>query len=263
VGADAIPEFHWREHGRGEAVLLLHGLVGQVDHWEPTVHALGEVARAMALELPIFHPALPEASIPELVRYVLGFLDRRGISRAVVGGNSLGGHVALGLTLAHRDRVAGLILAGSSGLFERGFTQGVPHRPKAEWVRGKMEEIFFDPTFVTPAWVDQVTRIVTAPPSAMRVLRFARAAKRHNLEDLLPGICVPTLIVWGREDHITPPDVAERFHALIPDSTLVFLPRCGHAPMIERPQAFNLVVKAWLLETRLRRAPRPAMAGAA
>ena len=66
-----------------------------------------------------------------------------GIPRAVVGGNSLGGHVALELALSCPDRVSGLILAGSSGLFERGFSRGVPRRPTAEYVRAKLEEVVY------------------------------------------------------------------------------------------------------------------------
>ncbi len=262
MGENAYPEYRWRERGQGESVLLLHGLMGQIDHWESSVHTLGEVSRAIALELPIFHPALPEPSIAELRRYVRCFLMALEIPRAVVGGNSLGGHVALELALTHPERVSGLILAGSSGLFERGYTRGVPHRPSSEYVREKMQEIFYDPTLVTPAWVEEVRRVVTAPPSARRVLRFARDAKRHTLEAQLPHIRVPTLIVWGKEDRITPPEVAERFHALIPDSRMVFLTNCGHVPMLERPDAFNGVVSAWLEETSHRRVREEATAGA-
>ncbi|MCI0372291.1 MAG: alpha/beta fold hydrolase [candidate division NC10 bacterium] len=256
------PEYRWRERGHGESVVLLHGLMGQMDHWERSVQALGEVCRAIALELPIFHPALPEASIAELSSYVHRFLDALAIPRAVVGGNSLGGHIALALALTHPERVSGLILTGSSGLFERGFTRGVPHRPSSEYVREKMEEIFFDPTLVTPVWVEEVRRVVTTPPSAMRVLRFAQAAKRHTLEERLPHIRMPTLLVWGAQDRITPPEVAERFHALIPDSRLVFLANCGHVPMLEQPTAFSVAARAWLEETSRRRARWEATAGA-
>jgi pimeloyl-ACP methyl ester carboxylesterase len=249
------PEFRWLERGEGEPVVLLHGLMGRMDHWEETLESLGDVFRAIALSLPILEHDMPEASIEGIGRYVARFLDALDIPRAVMGGNSLGGHVALHLALAHQERVSGLILTGSSGLFERGFTRGVPHRPSGEYVRERMEEIFFDARLVTPEWVESVRRTVTTPASALRVLRFARAAKRHNIEDRLGHISVPTLLVWGRNDRITPPEIAERFHALLPDSRLRFLPRCGHAPMLEQPDAFNEVVAEWLTETRARRAP--------
>lgn len=258
---EVCPKFRWLERGEGEPVVLLHGLMGRMDHWEETLEALGGVCRPIALSLPILEEDMPEASIEEVGRYVIRFLDALDIPRAVVGGNSLGGHVALEMALSHRDRVSGLVLTGSSGLFERTFTRGVPHRPGEVYVRQRMEEIFFDPRLVTPEWVESVRRTVTTPASARRVLRFARAAKRHNIEGRLAGISAPALLVWGKDDRITPSGVAERFQALLPDSRLTFLPCCGHAPMLEQPDAFNEAVAEWLMETRDRRSA--AVAGVA
>lgn len=250
---DDEPEFRWLERGAGEPLVLLHGLMGQMHHWESVLEGLEGGYRPIALSLPIFHHDLREASVDGLVGYVLRFLDALDLSRALIGGNSLGGHVALRLALDHGERVSGLVLTGSSGLFERGFSSGVPHRPDRTWVRRKMEEVFFDPALVTEGWVEDVHHVITTPASALRVLRFARSARRDNLEDRLAEIRVPTLLVWGREDRITPLEVAERFRALIPDAQLWHLSRCGHAPMLERPEAFAEVVDDWLEGTRSRR----------
>ena len=257
---DICRKFRWLERGEGEPVVLLHGLMGRMDHWEAALDALAGVCRPIALSLPILEQDMPEASIEEVGRYVVRFLDALDIQRAVVGGNSLGGHVALEMALSHPERVSGLILTGSSGLFERTFTRGVPHRPSEAYVRQKMEEIFFDSRLVTPEWVESVRRTVTTPASALRVLRFARAAKRHNIEGRLARISAPALLVWGEDDRITPPEVAERFQALLPDSSLIFLPCCGHAPMLEQADAFNEAVADWLMDTRDRRGA--AVAGA-
>ena len=254
MDAKTSPEFRWLERGEGDAVVLLHGLMGAMEHWEPQLEALGEMCRVVAPSLPIFDPALAGPSVPELGRHVVRLLDELRIDHAVVGGNSLGGHVALEIALRHPDRVTGVILTGSSGLFERGFTRNVPHVPTADYVRAKMEEVFYDPALVTPEWVAAVRRVLTTRATALRVVQFARAAKRHNVEPALPRIDVPTLLVWGKDDRITPPDVAERFHALIPDSELVFITNCGHAPMLERPEAFAEIVGEWLRETAPARA---------
>jgi 2-hydroxy-6-oxonona-2,4-dienedioate hydrolase len=249
---DAPSRFRWLERGDGDPVVLLHGLMGEMDHWESTLETLGAFCRPIALELPLFDAGLVDVSVPGLADYVRRFMEALELPPSVIGGNSLGGHLALELALAHPELVAGLILSGSSGLFERSFTRKVPHRPSAAYVREKMEEIFYDPTLVTPEWVESIRRIVTTPRLAVRVLRVARAAKRHNLEERLGDVRVPTLIVWGKEDRITPPEVAERFHAGIPGSQLVYLPNCGHAPMLERPEAFDAVVSEWLSELRAR-----------
>jgi len=250
---DLDPEFRWHERGEGEPVVLLHGLMGRADHWGTVLDELGDVCRPIALSLPIFDPRLGEVSVEALGRHVVRFLDALDLGRAVIGGNSLGGHVALAIALERPDRVSGLILTGSSGLLERTFTRSVPHRPSLEYVRARMEEVFHDPGFVTPAWVESVCELLTTRQSAVRVVRFARAAKRHRVEARLPGLRIPTLLVWGREDRITPPTVAERFLALLPDARLSYIGRCGHAPMLERPEAFADIVEGWLVATRARR----------
>jgi pimeloyl-ACP methyl ester carboxylesterase len=184
---------------------------------------------------------------------VRGFLDAIDVPRAVVGGNSLGGHLALELALRDPQRVSGLILTGSSGLFERSFSRGVPHVPTTEFVRQKMEEIFYDTSLVTPAWVEAVRRTLTTRVLARRIIHVARSAKRSNLESRLGEIGAPTLVVWGKDDRITPPEVAERFATLIPNAELVFIANCGHAPMLEQPGVFNAVVEDWLQDTRTSR----------
>lgn len=247
------PEFRWLERGAGEPVMLLHGLMGQMHHWDAVLEAVGDGYRAIAPTLPVFHPDLREATVGALGRYVLRFLDALDIQRAVLGGNSLGGHVALRLALEHPDRVSGLVLTGSSGLFERGFTTGVPHRPDRAWVRRKMEEVFWNPALVTDGWVEDVHRLVTTPASALRILRLARDARRDNLEERLGEIRVPTLLIWGFDDRITPPEVAERFRARIPDTHLWHLSQCGHAPMLERPAVFADALVDWLEGTKSRR----------
>jgi 2-hydroxy-6-oxonona-2,4-dienedioate hydrolase len=260
VTGSAYPDYRWLEWGNGVPVVFLPGLMGQIAHWEAAVRTLGDVCRAMALELPIFDPALPEASIGELTRYTHRFLDVMAMPGAVVGGNSLGGQVALELALTHPGRVAGLVLTGSSGLFERGFTRGVPRRPSADYVRRKMEEVVYDPALVTAEWVEEIRVLVTTPTTAQRVLAFAREARRHRLDARLPQIRVPTLLVWGQEDRVTPPELAQQFQALIPDSTLVVLPACGHVPMLEQPDGFNAAVRAWLQEHKDRLGRREATA---
>jgi 2-hydroxy-6-oxonona-2,4-dienedioate hydrolase len=247
-------EFRWIENGAGEPLLFLHGLLGGMYHWEVSLETLAEVGRPMALALPIFDPKLTETSLGELGRHVARFMDALDLHRVVLGGNSLGGHVALHVALSYPERVAGLILTGSSGLFERSVTGRASHRPSTEYVRARMEEVFYDASLVTPAWVESVRRLVTERFTARRVLRFAKAARRHNIEARLGDIRAPALIVWGKDDRVTPIEVGERFHALIPDSQLWTLTHCGHAPMLEQPYPFNAIVKEWLYDTWDRRA---------
>ena len=132
-----------------------------------------------------------------------------------------------------------------------------------EYVRARMKEVVYDPALVTPAWVGSVGEILTTRHSMRRVLRFARAARRDHLEDRLGAVRVPTLLVWGKDDRITPPAVAERFRALIPDAELWLVARCGHAPMLEQPRVFNRIVAGWLEAARARRDSHAPIAGGA
>jgi pimeloyl-ACP methyl ester carboxylesterase len=222
-------------------------------HWDTVLEGLGHLCRPIALTLPFFDEALRQVSIEGLSTHVLRFLDALDIHHAVIGGNSLGGHVALALTFAHPDRVSGLVLTGSTGLLERGLWRGIRRQPGGEDVRRTMEAAAFDRSLATDAWVASMRGVMTTSATAARVLRFARDAMRFNVADRLHEIDVPTLLVWGREDRITPTVMAERFRALIARSRLTYLEGCGHTAMLERPAAFIEAVANWLEETRERR----------
>src|SRR5262245_3167608 len=211
------PAFRWLERGDGEPVVWLHGLMGRMDHWDAQLEGLAETCRSLALDLPIVDPALPATTIEALAAHVVRFLDALAIGPAVIAGNSLGGHVALEVALRWPDLVSGLVLAGSSGLFERGYARGVPHRPTPDYIRARLEEVVFDPALVTDAWVESVRAMVTARGPAHRILRFARAARRSSLEHRLAGVRAPALLVWDAGDRITPPEVARRFARLLPE----------------------------------------------
>ena len=237
-GTQLVEEFHWIESGRGESVVLLHGLLGAPDHWEAVLAGLSRGWRGLAPLLPIFDLPADDLSIRRLATHVREFLDAQRIAPAVVVGNALGGHVALDLALRHPDRVRGLVLTGSSGLLERSFTEGVPHRPSEEYIRTKLEEIFYDATLVTPEWVESIAALVSRRSYAIRMLQISRSAKRETLEERLREVRCPTLLVWGKEDHVTPPEVGLRFLAALPRAEIRFVSNCGHAPMLEQPVAF-------------------------
>jgi pimeloyl-ACP methyl ester carboxylesterase len=233
-----MAEFRWTEAGSGLPVLCLHGLFGTSEHWEATLEALAPAYRIMALTLPIFETPPDDLSVAGLRAYVEAFLDAERVPPAVVVGNSLGGHVALDLALHAPERVRALVLSGSSGLLERGFTRGVPRRPSAAFVRERMTEVFHDPAMVTTERVEAVRDIVSRRSYTLRAIQVSRSARRYNLEDRLREILCPTLLVWGTEDRITPRSAAIRFLEGIPSATLRLVPECGHAPMLEQPEAF-------------------------
>src|SRR5262245_533045 len=193
MSAELQPRPRWLERGSGEPVILLHGLLGRMDHWEATLDTISRMCRAMAVSLPIFDPRLADLTPAGLARYVTAFMDAIDLPRAVIGGNSLGGHVALEVALSRPERVSGLILSGSSGLLERGSHCSIRRRPSHDFVRAQMEKLLNDPALVTPEWVHSVQELVSCPVSARRFVRAARAARRHGVGHRLGGLQTPTL----------------------------------------------------------------------
>jgi len=225
------------------AIVLLHGMFGSPENWRACVEELSGDFRVLAPRLPLFDAPMEADPIGALLDFVRAQLDKHGITRAIVAGNSLGGHVAARLALCEPERVSALVLTGSSGLFERVLGVKVQRRPTREWLRSKAAEVFFDPRHVTEEMMDEIEAVVRSPRAALRLLQLARAAKRDCLRPLLPRICCPAALVWGADDQITPPSAAFEFHDLLPHSELCFLRQCGHAPMMERPEEFNRVMR--------------------
>jgi pimeloyl-ACP methyl ester carboxylesterase len=150
-----------------------------------------------------------------------------------------------------------LILAGSAGLFERSLAGGTIPRLCRNYIRKQACEIFHDPAHVTEGLVDDILGMLTDRRYRRFLLRVAKATRdRYMLEDLA-RVHVPTLIVWGANDSITPPFVAEQFHEHIPDAELVYLDQCGHAPPIEQPEQFARVLHTFLLDGAAEPIPAP------
>ncbi len=225
-------------------VVFLHGLVGLNEHWEDVVARVREGLRCVMLELPLLELRGEDCSIDGVTRLTTQFVERylkaeiaRG-QRPVLVGNSFGGHVALRLSLARPDLVAGLILAGSSGLIERSMVREITVRPTREWLRRKIGELFFDQANMREADLDRAHAVLSQRAGARAMVKLSRSARRNHLGERMGGVRAPTLLIWGRNDVVTPPEACEEFNRLIPNSRVVWFDRCGHAPMIEKPEEF-------------------------
>lgn len=240
-----MERFVTSEAGRGMPLVLLHGLMGKRENWEGVLRYLPAGCRALALEIPLFRHQRRLDSIETIRDYVLEYLQAAGFEQFLIGGNSLGGHIALHVALEMPRKVRGLVLTGSSGLFEREVTGSRGANPPRTWVYDKMCQVFFEEEMVTEELVDEVCGIITHRKSTRDLVRIAKSAKRDNLSARLGQIECPALLVWGRQDEITPPNVAREFHSLIPQSRLEWIDRCGHAAMMERPYEFAEILRGW------------------
>ncbi|MFH1752769.1 MAG: alpha/beta fold hydrolase [Candidatus Omnitrophota bacterium] len=236
------------ESGSGRPLIMLHGIFGHASNWRDTVDKLSDEYRAIALELPYLELANKDLGVGNLTNYVLNFADSTGLDKAVYIGNSLGGHIALDIAIKARDRIDALVLTGSSGLFEKGYEEDLQIHPKKPYVRKKVGELFFDQALVTDELVDSVFNALSDKKNRLKAIRLFKAAKSYNVKSLLGLIDCKTLLVWGRQDLITPEDVALEFNKMIKGSTLEFIEDCCHAPMMEHPERFVNLVSGFLSE---------------
>ena len=232
--------FDYVDEGQGPVLLLLHGLFGALSNWQDVVDEFSPHYRVVIPVLPVYDMPLLQATVPGLVEYMENFVDKLQLpSTFTLLGNSLGGHIALVYTLHNPSRVGQLVLTGSSGLFEDGMGGSFPKRGDYNFVQERVGYTFYDPAIATKELVDEVFAVTNSNAKCLRMISIARSAQRHNLARELHRITVPVLLVWGLNDTITPPLVAHEFERLLPQAELRFLDHCGHAPMMERPAAFN------------------------
>lgn len=232
--------------GGEQNLLLLHGLFGALSNFSEILHHFGRSYNVVVPILPIFEMPFRKLSVSGLVDHVGQFVQAKGYKTVHLLGNSLGGHITLLYAIAHPERIASITLTGSSGLFESAFGSTFPKRGDYEYIRKKTEDTFYNPVVATKELVDEVFDTVNDRNKAIRVVAIAKSAIRHNMRDKLHSIQAPTLLIWGREDKVTPSFVGEEFHQLIPDSRLHLLDHCGHAPMMEHPGLFNQYLEKFL-----------------
>lgn len=232
--------------GHGPPIILLHGLFGNLSNWSHVAHEFTATNRVLVLRLPLYSKPISSQRLNDLVIYLQHFIEDHKLDKVILMGNSLGGHIALLYTWQNSDRVQKLILTGSSGLYEYSFGGSFPRVKDYEYIRAKIGDTFYKQEIVTKQLVDEVYATVQSPLKTLSLIRLARAAQKNNVSHILDQINVPTLLIWGLQDTITPPEVALEFHRLLPYSDVVFLDHCGHVPMMEQPRLFNEHVRKFL-----------------
>lgn len=239
-------EYSYIDEGSGEPLVLLHGLFGALSNWEWVVNQFSANYRVIIPLLPIYDMPIKKAGLDALTDFVEGFVNQKGIENMTLIGNSLGGHVALIYILRHPEKVNRLVLTGSSGLFENTMGGSFPKRGSYDYIKERVAYTFYDPEKATKELVDEVFETTKSIPKCMRIVAIAKSAQRHNMAKEITKITAPTLLVWGLNDTITPPMVAHEFDKLIPNTTLRFIDKCCHAPMMEKPEEFNEILEAYL-----------------
>lgn len=244
--------YSYIDEGEGEILLLLHGLMGALSNWDKVISDFSKEYRVIIPMLPIYDLPLLTTGVKSLAKYVHKFVTYKKLSDITLLGNSLGGHVGLIYCINHQQLVKGLVLTGSSGLYENAFGGSFPRRESYDFVKEKVEYTFYDPKTATKELVDDVFQTINDRHKVIRILAMAKSAIRHNMSNDLYKIHIPVSLIWGRNDKITPPEVAIEFNHLLSDSELHWIDSCGHAPMMEQPEEFNRVLKEFLEKLKVK-----------
>ncbi|MDO9594837.1 MAG: alpha/beta hydrolase [Lutibacter sp.] len=245
-------KYSYVEAGEGQPIIVLHGLMGALSNFDGVLNYFSEKGYKVIIpELPIYNLPLLKTNVKNLSKFLKDFMAYKKIDKAILLGNSLGGHIGLYFTKLNPDNVAALVLAGSSGLYEKSMGDTFPKRGNYEYIKAKTEEVFYDPAIATKEVVDEIYASVNDRVRVIKTLAIAKSAIRHNMAKDLPKMNIPACIIWGKNDLVTPPEVAIDFQKLMPDANLFWIDKCGHAPMMEHPDEFNKILESWLKERNL------------
>jgi len=240
-----LGKFSYVDEGKGEPVILLHGLFGSVANFSSVIAHLKKTHRVIMPELPIYSLGL-NISVAALTDYIHQFVLELNLQNIHLVGNSLGGHIALLYTLRYQENVKSLVLVGSSGLYENGIGDTFPKRGDYNYIKAKTEKTFFKPETATKELVDEIFETVNNRTKAIQILYLAKSTIKYNLKSQLNSITVNCSIIWGKQDAVTPPDVATEFKRLISHASLYWIDNCGHVPMMETPNEFNKLLSKHL-----------------
>lgn len=261
----------YHEAGEGPPLLLLHGSGPGVTGWRNYRGNLGVFAehfRTLVLEFPGFGVSDPTDQHPMVAApaAVLRFLDGLGLQQVDVIGNSMGGIVATQVAAAHPDRIRRLVTIGGIGrnIFSPGPGEGIKllveftEEPTRERLVQWLHSMVYDPAVVTEELIEERWAQATDPETLASARRMygRRAMEARNAAAatsdappywaMLHKIQARTLITWGRDDRVSPMDMALLPMRTIPDVELHVFPNCGHWAMIEAKEAWEATVLAFL-----------------
>ena len=240
-------KFSYIEAGEGTPIIVLHGLMGGLSNFDSVIKNFSQKGyKVLIPELPIYTMSILKTNVKSFAKYLHDFIEFKGFDSVILLGNSLGGHIGLYHTKLYPQKVKALIITGSSGLYENAMGGGYTKRSDYEVIKKKAQDVFYDPAVATKEIVDEVYETVNDRNKLIKTLAIAKSAIRHNMAKDLPKMNLPTCIIWGKNDIVTPPEVAIEFDNLLPDSELFWIDKCGHAAMMEHPEEFNQILDAWL-----------------
>jgi pimeloyl-ACP methyl ester carboxylesterase len=255
-------ELSYRAHGTGPVLVLLHAFPLNKAMWDAQVRDLSDHCHVVTLDVRGFGASQTtdgEFSLDDLASDVHGLLAKLGHGRDVLGGLSMGGYVAFAFMRRYPEAVRGLVLADTKATADtpEAFAKRVAMIDEvgAQGLGGvarRMPATLVSPSTPArdPALMTRLTGWI-AETNPVAVIGAQRAlGSRPDQTGLLADIRVPTLVIVGEDDAVTPPSDARAMATAIPGATLVTIPAAGHLSNLEQPDAFNAALRAFMAQFR-------------
>ena len=186
-------KFTYLEQGEGTPIVILHGLMGGLSNFDGVTEYFPKHGYKVVIpELPLYSMSLLKTSVQTFAKYLKEFVDYKGYDKVILLGNSLGGHIALLATKLYPEIVKGLVITGSSGLYENSMGESYTRRGDYEFIKKKAQNVFYDHEVATKEVVDDVYETVSDRNKLVKTLAIAKSAIRHNMAKDLPKMKTPT-----------------------------------------------------------------------
>ncbi len=256
--------------GSGPPLILIHGLGSASINWFKNIVALSKSHSVYAIDLPGHgktYKSISKKPLDQAVSFIIEFMDFMNIHEASIVGNSMGGLLALAMTLKHPDRVSKLVLEGSAGFrndiawFLRLMTLPIIGEvlatPTRTTTKNLLKQILYDTSLIKPTLVETIYQFRKEPgnkTALLAILRTGVSLKGLHPElifmDRLSEIKVPVLLLWGRNDKIVPIHHVENAVHEFANVQLHTFDRCGHWPHMEFHEEFNSLVLSFCAENQ-------------
>lgn len=260
-------QVHLRDEGPRDdpqPIVLLHGTSASLHTWDGWVAALKGQHRVIRVDMPGFGLTGPTPdgryALPVYTRFVVDVMDRLGVKQAVIAGNSFGGNIAWKTAVDYPDRVSKLVLVDAAGYAYQSTSVPLAFKlaqvPALRPIMGKLlprrmiessvSNVYGDPSKITPELIDRYYELTLRAGNRDALVQRFLQSKSGEFEDQIKTITKPTLIIWGGQDHLIPPDNADKFQHDIQGSRLAVFDALGHVPHEEDPAATVAAVQAFL-----------------
>ncbi len=242
------------DQGEGPPLVLVHGLGADADVWAFCLEQLSQTHRVIAPDLLGFgRSSKPFINyrVPTFIEVLERFLKALAVPQASLVGNSMGGWILAWFAIQFPERVNKLVLNDAIGIVAGAVEVAIDFRPSSlQNMRRIMEFMFYDERLATDGMVEEAYEFHLERNDGPTIASVLEAIHQRldYLDDQLHRLKVPTLLIWGDSDPVSPLSVAENYRRLIPGARLEIIPQCGHIPALEKPQELVQHVLQFLAE---------------